>query len=176
MMRPARSSRRVSRSVTSLADSRTKRRRSGWFGRQLFERPPGRLKRRVEVRDAALGLPGASGVGGPETADDAAQRLALLGSEDVEELIEIDRRRRVLRVDGAAVRDRLVGAWSEAQVDVAVGDAGEGRRANDALGALAQGRVLVVDADAQLGLAVVGQGDVLGRFRPGFRIPGRGCP
>ena len=93
----------------------------------------------------------------------AAQRLARLGVEGVEELVEVDRGRRVGLVDDAAGGDRLlVVGRRELEVDVAIGHAGERGLADDRLRAAAQRAIARVgDLHPHVGLAVGRQVDAL---------------
>ena len=128
---------------------------------QLAEEAAGRREGGIEVDDSGVGLLGAARVGRAESPDDVAEAVAGLGVEDVEDLVEVDGGRRVLLGDRPPVLDLLGGARRELEIDVAVGDARQRGGANDRLGPAAQGVLVVVDLDLDLGLAVVGQGDVL---------------
>jgi hypothetical protein len=92
--------------------------------------------------------------------DDRLEVLARLRVERVEDLVEVDGRRRAVLVDHAAVGDRRGLAAGKAQVDVAVGDAGHGGLADGGERAAAQRRVVLVDLQGQLRLAVRRQLDV----------------
>ena len=128
---------------------------------QLAEEAAGRREGGIEVDDSGVGLLGAARVGRAESPDDVAQAVAGLGVEDVEDLVEVDGGRRVLLGDRPPVLDLRGGAGRELEIDVAVGDARQGGGANDRLGPAAQGVLVVVDLDLDLGLTIVGQGDVL---------------
>ena len=107
----------------------------------------------VELLALALDLAG-------RAVDHALQRLARLGVERVEELVEVDRGGRRVLLDDALVGDLLGALRRQAEVDVAVGDAGERGLADGGEGAVAQRRVVLVDLHRDLGLAVVGEVDV----------------
>ena len=130
-------------------------------GVQLAEQARGGRQRRVEVQQAGVHLLAAAGVLGVEALDQALEVLAGGLVERVEDLVEVDRRGGRLLPDRAAVGDRPLARAREAQVDVAVGDAGEGGLADGGERALAQRGVLLVDAQGQLGLAVGREADVL---------------
>ena len=130
-------------------------------GVQLAEQAGGGRQRGVEVEQAGVHLLAAVGVLGVEALDQALEVLAGGLVEGVEDLVEVDRGGGRLLLDRAAVGDRRLACAREPEVDVAVGDAGQGGLADRREGALAQRRVVVVDAEGQLGLAVGRDADVL---------------
>ena len=73
---------------------------------ELAEQAAGRRQRRVEVHDALAELLAGALVLAPGAAEDAGQRLARVGVEGVEELVEVDRGGRSRLLDRAAVGDR----------------------------------------------------------------------
>jgi hypothetical protein len=75
-------------------------------------------------------------------------------------VVEVDRRGRRVLPDDAAVGDLLGALGRHAEVDVAVGDAGEGGLADRRERAAAQRRVVVLDRDRDARLAVGGEVDV----------------
>ena len=98
-----------------------------------------------------------------EPAHDAAERLARLRVERVEELVEVDGGRRLVReaiVAPSSSGGLLFGA--EVEVDVAVGHARQRRLADRRARALVQRRpAVLVDVQLEVGLAVGGERDVL---------------
>ncbi len=138
-------------------------------GVQLAEQARGGRERRVEVQQALVHLLAAALVLRGRALDHLLEVLAGGLVERVEDLVEVDRGRRRLLADDAAVGDlRGLGA-GEPQVDVAVGDAGQRRLADRRLRAAPQRRVLLVDAERELGLPVGRQPDLLDRARADAR-------
>ena len=115
-------------------------------------------ERRAQVLVGLVGLRALAGVDRRGALDDVPQRLPLGTAQRVEELIEVD------RAGGVGLRDDRVAPELRAVVragldrDVAVGDPGEGGRADDRRGALVQ---RPVNGDVDLRLSVVGQLDVV---------------
>src|SRR3954453_5038648 len=121
---------------------------------ELAEQPARGGERGVEIGDARvellalpLDLPGGA-------LDDARERLAGRGVERVEQLVEVDRRRRRILVDDPAVGDLRGAVGGHAQVDVAVGHAGERRLADGGGRPAAQRGGVLLDAHRDPGLAV----------------------
>ena len=76
------------------------------------------------------------------------ERLARRRVEGVEELVEVDRGGRRVLLEHAALGDLLAALGRHAQVDVAVGDAGQRGLADGGERAAAQRRVVLVDASS----------------------------
>ena len=83
----------------------------------------------------------------------------VFSSMRVEDLVEVDDRRRLGEVQAGAFVQLLVGVGRQRQRDVAVGDARQRGEADDARGALAQRRVGLLDLDLDRREVVVGQLD-----------------
>jgi hypothetical protein len=81
--------------------------------------------------------------------------------EGVEDLVEVDGGGRAVLPDRPAVGDGLGLRAREAEVDVAVGDAGQRRHADGGDRPFAQRRVVVVDGEGELRLPVGREPDVL---------------
>jgi hypothetical protein len=128
----------------------------------LLEQSVRGRQRRVEVRPARARLGAAARIDVVLPADEAAQGLARLRVEGVEELVEIDRGRRLALADDAVRRDRrgVVAGW-ELEVDVAVRDPGERGEPDRRVGALPQGRGIAVHLRLDPRLAVGRELDVL---------------
>jgi hypothetical protein len=105
---------------------------------QLARDARARRERRVEVLERGVRLGGLAVVLLRSALDDVLKTLARLRVERVEELVEVDRRLGLVGSDLAAAVDlrRAVGARLE--LDVAVGDPRQRRRANDGGRALVQ--------------------------------------
>ena len=95
-----------------------------------------------------------------EALDDVLERAARLRVERVEDLVEVDDRRRRVRGEHRAVVELGRVAGSHGQGDVAVGDARQRRQPDRRLGALAQRREGLLDLHGHRGLVVVGELDV----------------
>ena len=158
--RPARSSLRSARSVTRLEDETTKRSSSRESELSSRNSREDACSDGIQVQQAGVELVAAQPVLVGGALDDGLEVLARLRVERVEDLVEVDRRRRVVLVDHAAVGDRRGLAAGKAQVDVAVGDAGDGGLPDGGERAAAQRRVVLVDLQGQLRLAVGRQLDV----------------
>ena len=130
-------------------------------GVELAEQARGGRQRGVQVQQAGVHVLAAALVLGVQALDELLEVLAGGLVERVEDLVEVDGGGRAVLPDRAAVGDLGFLLAREAEVDVAVGDAGERGLADGGERALAQRRVLLVDAEGQLGLAVGGEADVL---------------
>src|SRR5215211_1642383 len=130
---------------------------------QLVEQPAGGGQGRVEVLEADVRLVAASLELPGLVLEEVLEALARLRIERVEELVEVDRRRGLVRADRASVIDLFRAVRREGQLDVAVGDARQGRLADGRVRARVQRLVLVVDLHLDVGLAVVRDRDVLDR-------------
>ena len=133
------------------------------IGDELVHQPSRRAQRGVEVLRGRVGLDAAIVVPRRAALDDVLQRLARLGVQRVEELVEIDDRRRLVGPQRGAVGQRGIGVRPRRQRDVAVGDARERGRPDQRRRPLVQRRVGLLDRDRDLGLVVVGQRDLADR-------------
>jgi hypothetical protein len=127
---------------------------------ELAEEGVGRGQRRAQVAVGLVRLGGTAFVDGRRALDDVLEALALRLAQRVEELVEVDRRRRVRVGDHGAVvqRGRVVG--TRRQRHVAVRDPRQGGGADHRRGSLVQG---AIEADPHLGAAVVGELDRVDR-------------
>jgi hypothetical protein len=123
---------------------------------QLLEQARARGELRAQVLEAGVRLVAASGVLARPSLVEAPQRAARGAVEDVEELVEVDLRGRVVRLDDAAVRDVVAGLvlGGQHELHVAAGHAGEAARADDGASAVAERGVALVHLHRHLGLAV----------------------
>ena len=130
---------------------------------ELADEPAGGRQRGAEVLGRLLDVLGLARVLGRRALDDLLQALAGLRVERVEQLVEVDRRRRLVGAQRVPVVELAVRVRPRRQRDVAVGDARQRRRADHGGRAVVQRREVVVDRDRDLRLVVVRQLDLAHR-------------
>ena len=127
--------------------------------RRLVDQAARAGEQRVEVLGRLGGLRALAVELGLEALDHALQVAPGLRVERVEQLVEVDRRRRLRDRDRRVVRQRPARVRAGRDRDIAVRDARQRRQADDRLRALAQRRVGLLDADPHRRLVVGGQLD-----------------
>ncbi len=142
---------------------------------QVLERPLVRVQlaehlargrqERVQVVESAVGARADPVVRRREPLDHVLEVVDRLRRQRVEELVEVDGRDGLLLRERASVRDRGagLGVGRNRQLNLATGDLGERRRADGRDRAAPQRRVVVVDAERDLGLAARAELDVAHR-------------
>ncbi len=133
---------------------------------QLLDEMRGGHHRRCEVVRRAVRLPLLALVPVREPLDHSLEAAARRRVQCVEELVELDDRRRVVRVEHGAVVERRAEVRPRVDVDVAIGDPDQRLGADRGRRPAVKRRELVLDRDLHLGAAVRGQldpGDAPGR-------------